>query len=38
MNFYTTQASEAENAEYKRWRSSGDFALLDPLILLELQP
>ena len=38
MNFYTTQATEAENAEYKRWRSSGDFALLDPLILLGITP
>jgi murein DD-endopeptidase MepM/ murein hydrolase activator NlpD len=38
MNFYSTQASEAEKAEYIRWRSSGEFALLDPLVLLGLDP
>lgn len=38
MNFYTTQATAAENQEYIRWRSSGDFALLDPLVLLGIAP
>jgi len=38
MDFYSTQATAAENEEYQRWRSGGDFALLDPLILLGVTP
>ena len=34
MSFYSTQASEAEKAEYQYWRTSGTFSLLDPMLLL----
>jgi murein DD-endopeptidase MepM/ murein hydrolase activator NlpD len=35
MSFYDTQASEAEKAEYMKWRSSGFFELMDPMLLLD---
>lgn len=35
MDFYNTQASEEEKAEYVYWRSSETFRLFDPLLLLE---
>lgn len=38
MNFYTTQATDLEKEEYERWRSSGEFVLLDPLILMGIAP
>jgi murein DD-endopeptidase MepM/ murein hydrolase activator NlpD len=34
MAYYTAQASEAEKAEYLRWRISGDFRHINPMILL----
>jgi murein DD-endopeptidase MepM/ murein hydrolase activator NlpD len=35
MSFYDTQASEEEKAEYKKWRSSDFFELMDPMLLLD---
>jgi murein DD-endopeptidase MepM/ murein hydrolase activator NlpD len=35
MSFYDTQATEAEKAEYTKWRSSDFFRLLDPMLLLD---
>lgn len=34
MSFYDTQASEAEKQEYIKWRSSGMFEPVDPMILI----
>lgn len=34
MDYYNTQASEPEKAEYEFWRSSDTFSLLDPMLLL----
>lgn len=35
MSFYDTQASEAEKAEYMKWRTSDFFQLMDPMLLLD---
>jgi murein DD-endopeptidase MepM/ murein hydrolase activator NlpD len=35
MAFYDTQATEAEKAEYMKWRTSDTFRLFDPMILLD---
>lgn len=35
MNYYDTQASDEEKAEYRRWRNSEDFLLFDPMKLLD---
>lgn len=35
MAFYDTQATEAEKQEYIKWRSSGTFRPLDPMLLLD---
>jgi murein DD-endopeptidase MepM/ murein hydrolase activator NlpD len=35
MSFYDTQASEAEKAEYMKWRTSAMFELMDPMLLLD---
>lgn len=34
MNFYATDASEEQKAEYMRWRTSDTFRLSDPALLL----
>lgn len=38
MDYYNTQASEEEKAEWEFWRSSDTFTLLDPVLLLEASP
>lgn len=38
MDYYVAEASEAQQAEYIRWRTSDDFRLADPTYLLEYQP
>lgn len=35
MSFYDPQASEAEKAEYMKWRTSDTFKLFDPMLLLD---
>lgn len=35
MSFYDTQATEAEKAEYMKWRTSDTFELFDPMPLLD---
>jgi murein DD-endopeptidase MepM/ murein hydrolase activator NlpD len=35
MAFYTTSATETEMANYRRWRTSGEFKHIDPLRLFE---
>lgn len=35
MSFYDTQATDAEKAEYMKWRTSGFFRLMDPMPLLD---
>ena len=35
MAFYDTQASEAEKAEYLKWRTSDTFVLFDPMMLVD---
>ncbi len=35
MDYYNTQATEEEKAEYLYWRTSETFTLLDPMLLLE---
>jgi murein DD-endopeptidase MepM/ murein hydrolase activator NlpD len=35
MAFYDTQATEAEKAEYIKWRSSGMFVPFDPMLLVD---
>jgi len=36
MHYYDTRAKPDEMANYERWRMSGEFALVDPLLLLEI--
>lgn len=38
MAFYTSDVTDAQREEYVRWRTSDDFRLVDPRILLEFQP
>lgn len=38
MDYYNTQATEEEKAEWEFWRSSQTFTLLDPVLLLEAGP
>lgn len=35
MNYYDTQATEEEKAEYRRWRNSDSFQLFDPMLLFD---
>lgn len=35
MNYYDTQASEEERAQYELWRKNGTFQLYDPMILFD---
>jgi murein DD-endopeptidase MepM/ murein hydrolase activator NlpD len=35
MNYYDTQATEEGKAEYRRWRNSETFRLVDPMLLLD---
>lgn len=38
MAYYTTTATEEEKAEYMRWRTSDEFRLADPMMLLTVAP
>ncbi len=38
MAYYTTTASEEDKAEYMRWRTSDEFRLADPSLLLTYEP
>ncbi len=38
MAYYRADTSEAERANYQRWRMSGEFRLFDPLELLTIHP
>lgn len=38
MAYYRADTTEAERANYQRWRMSGEFHLFDPLQLLTSQP
>ncbi|MCL5428393.1 MAG: M23 family metallopeptidase [Chloroflexi bacterium] len=35
MNYYDTQATDEEKAEYRHWRNSDAFQLFDPMLLLD---
>ena len=35
MNYYDTQATQEEKAEYRRWRNSDDLQLFDPMLLFD---
>ncbi|HRN51643.1 MAG TPA: M23 family metallopeptidase [Anaerolineales bacterium] len=38
MAFYTSDITDEQREEYIRWRTSDDFRLVDPTMLLEFQP